>query len=129
MADLKAVGKLTKVIEASFIAFIAITALGIYDFIIPLFTENFAASLAVIGTIISAGYVMSFIIEVPIGKLVDKYGRVIVLLLALASLGIIGLLFYFAQNVWQVAAFVMLFGFAQIMFWVPSTVFDKRLFP
>jgi len=42
MKKLKGGGKLTKVIEASFIAFIAITALGIYDFIIPLFTENFA---------------------------------------------------------------------------------------
>jgi len=123
------VGKLKKVIEASFIAFIAITALGIYDFIIPLFTENFAESLAVIGTIISAGYFVSFLIEVPIGKLVDKYGRVIMLLAALLTLGIIGIFFYFAQNVWHVAGLVLCFGFGQIMFWVPSTVLIRDYSP
>ena len=129
MKKLKEGGKLTKVIEASFIAFIAITALGIYDFIIPLFTENFAESLAIIGTIISAGYFVSFLIEVPIGKLVDKYGRISMLLAALVFLGIVGILFYFSQNVWQVAGLVLCFGFGQIMFWVPSTVLIRDYSP
>ncbi len=125
----KEFSKLHGVIEASFIAFIAITALGIYDFIIPLFTENFAESLAIIGLVISLGYVISFLVEVPVGKLTDRIGRIKVLLLSLLCLGITGIFFYFAQNIWQVAVLVLAFGFSQILFWVPSTVLIRDFSP
>jgi len=121
--------KLEKVFEASIISFIAITALAIYDFIIPLFTENFAENMAVIGTIISMGYVISFFVEVPVGRLVDKVGRVIVLVASLASLGILGILFFLVHSVYQLVVLVLLFGFAQIMFWVPSTVLIRDFSP
>lgn len=121
--------KLGKVFEASVIAFIAITALAIYDFIIPLFTENFAENLAIIGTIISLGYVISFLVEVPVGKLVDKVGRVSVLIISLICLGITGILFYFIQNIWQLIILILVFGFSQILFWVPSTVLIRDFSP
>ncbi len=127
---LRGASKLRGIVEASTVALIATVGLAVYDFIIPLFTENYTQNLAAIGAVISAGYIIGFLSEIPVGKLADRWGRIKVLLVAFILMGLLSVLFFFfAHNILYIALLVLGFGFAQIMFWVPSTVLIRDLSP
>jgi len=68
--------ELSGVFKAAIVSFIAILALGIYDFILPVFTEGQSDSFAIVGIIVSLVFVASLLSEIPIGLAVDKYGRI-----------------------------------------------------
>ncbi|HIJ97594.1 TPA: hypothetical protein H1009_00735, partial [archaeon] len=56
-----------RVLKISLLAFIAVTAFGVYDFTIPYFTEDISESLMIIGITVSLMYVASFFFEIPLG--------------------------------------------------------------
>src|SRR3989344_9637300 len=89
---------LSHIFEISIMSFIVITALGIFDMIIPLYVEGFVEKVAVIGLIVAMPYIASIIAEIPTGIMVDKYGRKRVLLIALFVFGLVGILYYLFAN-------------------------------
>ena len=121
---------LSKVFEVSIMAFIVITAIGIFDLIIPLYVEGFASKVAIIGLIVAMPYIASIVAEVPIGILVDKYGRKKVLLVALLAFGTIGLMYYyFADSLLALAVLGALFGMISVAFWISSAVLVRDYSP
>jgi len=89
---------LGKVFETSFLSFIAILAFGVYEFILPIFTEDRTESLAFVGIIVSLVYAASLLAEIPVGLAVDKHGRIKVLLAAMAAMGVLGLVYFFTNS-------------------------------
>jgi MFS family permease len=119
----------SKVFEASIISFIAILALAIYDFVLPIFTEERAGSFAIVGVIISLIYVASLIAEVPVGLGVDKYGRIKVLLVSMVAMGLIGLVYFLTENLTLLAVLSLVFGIISVAFWIPSAVLIRDYSP
>lgn len=124
--DFKNIGCL---LETSVLAFIVIFALGIYDFIIPMFIEGFKVTPFIIGLTVSLTYVASFLFETPIGAIVDKYGRRETLAVGLAGLSIIGLVYYFSRSIVDIALLALIFGVFSLAFWVPSSVLVRESSP
>lgn len=120
---------LSGVFKASVLSFIAIFAFAIYDFVLPLFTEARADNYAVVGIIISLVYVASLLSEVPIGLAVDKYGRIKVLIIAMSLLGILGIVYFFINNIIYLAVLSLIVGIISVAFWVPSTVLVRDFSP
>ncbi len=121
---------LGKIFEISIMAFIIITAIGIFDMIIPLFVEGFAENIAIIGLIVAIPYIASIVAEIPLGIMVDKYGRKKVLLIALAAFGTVGLLYYyFAESLLAIAVLGALFGMISVAFWISSAVLVRDYSP
>ncbi len=121
---------LSNIFEISIMAFIVITALGIFDMIIPLYVEGFAEKVAIIGLIVAMPYIASIIAEVPTGILVDRYGRKKVLLLALFIFGLVVVLYYlFANSIAILALLGVLFGVTSVAFWVTSAVLVRDYSP
>jgi MFS family permease len=121
--------QLTKVFQASIISFIAILAFGIYDFILPIFTEGESASFAIVGLIVSLVYVASLIAEIPTGLAVDKYGRVKMLAVAMTAMSLLGLVYFFTKNIVFLAFLSLVFGIIAVAFWIPSTVLIRDYSP
>jgi len=120
---------LSKVFEASFLSFIAILAFGIYDFILPIFTEGQVANLAVVGLIVSLVSIASLLAEVPVGLAVDKYGRIKILLIAMFALGILGVAYFLINSLLLLAILSLVFGTVAVAFWVPSAVLIRDFSP
>lgn len=120
---------LAGVFKASALSFIAILAIGIYDFILPIFTEGTGENLAVVGIIISLVYVASLLAEVPIGFAVDRFGRVKVLLISVVGLGILGIFYFLVQSIIYLAILSLVAGVVFIGFWVPSAVLVRDFSP
>jgi len=119
----------SKVFQASIISFIAILAFGIYDFVLPIFTEERAESFAIVGIIVSLVYVASLLAEVPVGLGVDKYGRIKVLITAMTLLGLIGLAYFLTENLITLAVLSLVFGTIAVAFWIPSAVLIRDYSP
>jgi len=119
----------SKVFQASIISFIAILAFGIYDFVLPIFTESRAESFAVVGIIVSLIYVASLLAEIPVGLAVDKYGRVKVLLIAMTAMSLLGIVYFFTQNLIFLAVLSLVFGTIAVAFWIPSAVLIRDYSP
>ena len=120
---------LSRIFEISIMSFIIITAFGIFDFVLPLFIEEFASSVAIIGLAVSLVYMASILSEVPVGILVDKFGRKIVLLVALLALGVIGGAYFFVGNIYIIMLLELIFGIVSVAFWVPSAVLVRDYSP
>ncbi len=120
---------LAGVFKASALSFVAIFAIAIYDFILPIFTEGESNSFALVGIIVSLVYVASLLSEVPIGLAVDRYGRIKVLLMATVALGAIGVVYFLSTNILQLAFLSLLAGVVLVAFWVPSTVLVRDFSP
>ncbi len=121
--------QLTKVFQASILSFIAILAFGVYDFILPIFTESKSASFAIVGLIVSLVYVASLIAEIPTGLAVDKYGRVKMLAVAMTAMSLMGLVYFFTKDVVLLAMLSLVFGIISVAFWIPSTVLIRDFSP
>ncbi|HIJ98811.1 TPA: MFS transporter [archaeon] len=121
---------LSHIFEISIMSFIVITAIGIFDMIIPLYVEGFAEKVALIGLIVAMPYIASIIAEIPTGIMVDKYGRKRVLLIALFVFGLVGILYYlFANSIAILALLGMLFGVTSVAFWIGSAVLVRDYSP
>ncbi len=116
-------------LETSLLAFIVIFAIGIYDFIMPLFIEDFDVNPFIIGLTVSLVYIASFIFETPVGALVDRYGRRETLAVGLAGLGITGIVYYFSRSMIHIALLGLVFGIFSLAFWVPSAVLVREASP
>ena len=117
------------VFKAAIVSFIAILALGIYDFILPVFTEGQSDSFAIVGIIVSLVFVASLLSEIPIGLAVDKYGRIKIILLAMLAMGILGVVYFFTQSLILIALLSLAFGTVAVAFWIPSTVLIRDFSP
>jgi MFS family permease len=125
-------GKLTQlggVFKATIVSFIAILAIGIYDFILPIFTEGQSDSFAIVGLIVSLVFVASLLSEIPIGLAVDKYGRIKTILLSMLGMGILGIVYFYTQNLFAIALLSLAFGTVAVAFWIPSTVLIRDFSP
>jgi len=132
MKNLMLFGKakqLSGVFKASTIFLVAILAFAIYDFILPIFTEERADSFAIVGIIVSLVYVASLLSEIPIGLAVDKYGRVKILAIATTAMGILGLTYFFTNDIILMAFLSLVFGTVAVAFWVPSAVLIRDYSP
>jgi MFS family permease len=132
MMNLRLFGKakqLSGVFRASIISLVAILAFAIYDFILPIFTEERAGSFAIVGIIVSLVYVASLLSEIPVGLAVDKYGRVKILAIATTAMGILGLTYFFTENIVLLAFLSLVFGTVAVAFWIPSTVLVRDYSP
>ncbi|MBI2041356.1 MAG: MFS transporter [DPANN group archaeon] len=118
-----------RIFEVSFAAFLVVLAFGIFDFTIPYFINDISTNMAVIGFTVSLIYIASFIFEVPLGLAVDKFGRRNVLFVSLASLVLIGLVYFFVQNILHLMALEFLFGIAAVAFWIPAAVLVRDYSP
>ncbi|MBI4095908.1 MAG: MFS transporter [DPANN group archaeon] len=118
-----------RIFEVSFAAFLTIIAFGIFDFTIPYFINDISTNMAIIGFTVSLIYIASFVFEVPLGLAVDKFGRRNVLLVSLACLGLIGLVYFFVQNILQLMALEFLFGIIAVAFWIPAAVLVRDYSP
>lgn len=120
---------LSKVFKASILSFIAILAFGIYDFILPIFTESRTDSFAIVGVIVSLVYVASLLAEIPTGLAVDKFGRIKTIAVAMTAMGLMGLVYFFTQNIVFIAFLSLVFGTIAVAFWIPSTVLIRDYSP
>jgi len=121
---------LAGVFKASVLSFIAIIAMGIYDFTLPIFTDSVEASFAIVGLIFSLVYVASFIVEIPVGLAVDKYGRIKVILIAMSAMGVLGVVYYLlTENVMVLAVLSLIYGAFSVGFWIPSAVLIRDISP
>lgn len=120
---------LSGVFKASILSFIAIFAFAVYDFVLPLFVQESSKNFAVVGIVVSLVYVASLLAEVPIGHAVDRYGRVRVLVVAMAALGALGILYFFSNGAIQLAVLSLVAGVISVAFWVPSTVLVRDFSP
>ena len=121
---------LSRIFEISIMSFIIITAIGIFDMVIPLYVEGFVEKIAIIGLIVAMPYIASIIAEIPIGIMVDKHGRKAILLIALFALGVIGIMYYlFAESLLLLAFLGALFGITTVAFWIASAVLVRDYSP
>jgi len=120
---------LAGVFKASVLSFVAIFAFAIYDFILPIFTEDQSGSFALVGIIVSLVYVASLLAEVPVGLAVDRYGRIKVILIAMSLLSALGVAYYFVNNIIFLAMLSLVTGTIAVAFWVPSTVLVRDFSP
>lgn len=121
---------LAGVFKASVLSFIAIIAIGIYDFTLPIFTDNVESSFAIVGLIFSLVYVASFMVEIPVGLAVDKYGRIKVILIAMSAMGLLGVVYYLlTENVMILAILSLIYGAFSVGFWIPSAVLIRDISP
>ena len=118
-----------RVLKISLLAFIAVTAFGVYDFTIPYFTEEISESLMIIGITVSLMYVASFFFEIPLGLAVDRFGRKKVMLASLAGLVAMGALYFFAEQIWQLMVMGFVFGTIAVAFWIPEAVLIRDYSP
>ncbi|MGB9675109.1 MAG: MFS transporter [Candidatus Nanoarchaeia archaeon] len=120
----------TGVFKATIISALVIFALGIYDFILPIFTESQSENYLFVGLVVSLVYVASFLAEIPVGLSVDKFGRVKILLISIFSLSILTLAyFFFSENIIILAILSLIFGALSVAFWVPSAVLIRDFSP
>ncbi len=124
--EISAFGRL---FEISFAAFLVILAFGIFDFTIPYFINNISSNMAVLGFTVSLIYIASFVFEVPLGLAVDKFGRRNVLFASLGALSLIGLVYFFVQNIVHLMALEFLFGIIAVAFWIPAAVLVRDYSP
>ncbi len=118
-----------RVLKISLLAFIAVTAFGVYDFTIPYFTEEISESLMIIGITVSLMYVASFFFEIPLGLAVDRFGRKKVMLASLAGLVAMGALYFFTEQIWQLMVMGFVFGIIAVAFWIPEAVLIRDYSP
>ena len=128
-AELKPYSKLSNVILASIVSLIAILAIGIYDFTLPIFTEGESGSFGIVGVIVSLVYIASFLAEIPVGLATDKFGRIKVMIAALAIIAFLAIVYFFTFSILQLAILSLLFGAIVVAFWVPSTVLIRDFSP
>ncbi|MCX6774909.1 MAG: MFS transporter [DPANN group archaeon] len=121
--------QLTKVFQASILSFIAILAFGVYDFILPIFTESKSASFAIVGLIVSLVYVASLLAEIPTGLVVDKFGRIKTLVVAMTAMSLMGIAYFFTKDIVLLAVLSLVFGIISVAFWIPSTVLIRDFSP
>ncbi|MEM2954662.1 MAG: MFS transporter [Candidatus Nanoarchaeia archaeon] len=118
------------VFRTTIISTLVILSLGIYDFILPIFTDEQVANYAFVGLIVSLIYVASFLSEIPVGLAVDKYGRIKILLSALFCMATLGVIYYiFAENIIILAILSLIFGIISVAFWIPSAVLIRDFSP
>ncbi|MEK6807631.1 MAG: MFS transporter [Nanoarchaeota archaeon] len=120
---------LSSLLKVSLLSFIAIFAFAIYDFVLPIFTEDQAGSLALVGIIVSLVYVASLIAEVPVGRLVDRYGRIRVLMIATTSLAALGIIYFALNDILWLASLSLIVGVLAVAFWIPSAVLVRQFSP
>ncbi len=121
--------QLSGVFKAAIISLVAILAFAIYDFILPIFTEDRAESFAIVGLVVSLVYVASLLSEIPVGLAVDKYGRIKIILLAMTAMGILGIVYFLTQNILLLALLSLIFGTVAVAFWIPSAVLIRDFSP
>ena len=121
--------QLSGVFKATFVSFVAILAFAVYEFILPIFTESKAESFAIVGVIVSLVYAASFFSEMPVGLMVDKYGRIKIITIAMAGLGILGLFYFFTKDIVALAIMSLIFGVVSVAFWIPSAVLVRDFSP
>jgi|GEM_PF-1762479 len=127
---LEKISKLRGVLKFSLATLIITTAIGIYDFIIPLFTEEFAGTkYTLIGLTISLAYIGAFMVEAPFGVIASKVGRKKLLLISLAIIAVLGVLFYITTSVFILMALAFLFGIISIGYWLPAGVIVREETP
>ena len=90
---------LSDIFKISILSLIVITAISMFEFILPFFIEEFETSMLVIGFSVSLLYLASFFVEVPIGLLVDRFGRKIILLVCIGLMSIMGLIYFFVEDI------------------------------
>ena len=84
---------------------------GVRDMIIPLYSSNvLGLDEAAIGTILSCATVMNLILTIPIGYMIDSYGRKSVILKSLYVTSAACLVFSFTNSYWTMALTAVLMG-------------------
>jgi multidrug resistance protein len=84
---------------------------GVRDMIIPLYSSNILGlDEAAIGTILSCATVMNLILTIPIGYMIDSYGRKSVILKSLYVTSAACLAFSFTNSYWTMALTAVLMG-------------------
>jgi len=84
---------------------------GVRDMIIPLYSSNILGlDEAAIGTILSCATVMNLILTIPIGYMIDSYGRKSVILKSLYVTSAACLVFSFTNSYWTMALTAVLMG-------------------
>ncbi|KXB05408.1 hypothetical protein AKJ50_01025 [candidate division MSBL1 archaeon SCGC-AAA382A13] len=93
-------------------------AVGISNLVLPLFTEELGATYTGIGMLGLSYVVFYSLTSVPVGKLSDKYGRKILLLLGSSGMVFVYFLYTFADSVTHVLIIRLLHGAAGAPVWV-----------
>jgi len=84
---------------------------GVRDMIIPLYSSNvLGLDEVAIGTILSCATVMNLILTIPIGYMIDSYGRKSVILKSLYVTSAACLVFSFTNSYWTMALTAVLMG-------------------
>ncbi len=122
-------GKLSGIFRISIAAFLVVTAFGIFDFILPYFTEDITENMFMIGLTVSMVYIASFFMEVPIGLLVDRFGRKSVMMISLLLLAVMGGIYFFVSNIALLIILEFIFGMIAVAFWIPSAVLVRDYSP
>ncbi len=117
------------IFKISIAALLVVTAFGIFDFILPYFTEGITENMFLIGLTVSLVYFASFFAEVPIGLLVDKFGRKSVMVASLLLLAGMGGVYFFVTDLILLMILELVFGVIAVAFWVPSSVLVRDYSP
>ncbi len=82
-----------------------------------------------IGLTVSLVYFASFFAEVPIGLLVDKFGRRSIMIASLLLLACMGGVYFFVNDIVLLMILELIFGVIAVAFWVPSSVLVRDYSP
>lgn len=129
MVAMRNLRNLSGILKITFVTLIAIFALGIYEFALPIFVEDRSDSFAVVGIIFSLVFVASMLMEIPTGFAVDKYGRIKIFLLSMVVMGVLGIVYYFTENLLLLALLSLVFGTVVVAFYTPSAVLIRDVSP
>lgn len=126
---LRGLSSLANLFKVSILTSIFITIYGIFEFALPLFVEEFTASMTLIGLTLSAVYGASFLFELPAGVLVDALGEKRSLILGLVVLASITGLYFLSKDIYMALVASILFGIFSVLYWISSESVVRRSTP
>ena len=96
---------------------------------VPALEEQFQVSAALVGWVVTAFTLTVAAFSVPMGKLADATGRRRVLLIGIASFGVLSVLCIFSVNIWMMILFRGLQGVAASMIYATNNALLISVFP
>ncbi len=109
--------------------FLSTMAFGIMNLIITVYAKDLGASMTEIGIVLSMFFITRAVLQIPFGRMSDRYGRRMLIISGTTAYSIAFLLFALSSALSQLVVFRILQGIGSAALWPASEALISDIFP
>jgi MFS family permease len=98
-------------------------------FVLPLIAQDITKDLTLVGVLVAIPYIVSLLLDIPVGGLADNLGRKKLLRIGLLFMAILGLAFNTISSLYAFIIFMVLFGIANQTIFISARAYVMDISP